>query len=107
MMLLNEGNNTKKLILPFLLISFVYFAGLFLSFRMFPEIEKIVMGMFLYGGLLIAFFIAGLLFKYFPALFKLFLGFPVFVFILIGVFIHKSSDFTIDNNLISVIFLLY
>lgn len=95
---LNEGNNTKKLILPFLLISFVYFAGLFLSFRMFPEFEKIVMGMFLYGGLFVAFFIAGLLFKYFPGLFKIFLGFPVFVFILIGVFIHKSSDFTIDNN---------
>ena len=95
---LNEGNNTKKLILPFLLISFVYFVGLFLSFRMFPEFEKVVMGMFLYGGLVVAFFIAGLLFKYIPELFKVFLGFPVVVLIFIGVFIHKSSDFTIDNN---------
>ncbi|WBV61688.1 DUF2207 domain-containing protein [Chryseobacterium camelliae] len=95
---LNEGNNAKKLILPSLLITFVYLIGLFLSYRMFPEFEKVIIGIFLYGGLFIAFFIAVLLFKYFPGLFKIFLVFPLIVFVSIGIFIHKSSDFTIDNN---------
>lgn len=95
---LNEGNNAKKLILPSLLITFVYLIGLFLSYRMFPEFEKVIIGIFLYGALLIAFFIAVVLFKYFPGLFKIFLVFPVIIFACIGIFIHKSSDFTIDNN---------
>lgn len=95
---LNEGNNAKKLILPSLLITFVYVAGLLLSFRMFPEFEKVFIGLILYVVLFIAFFIAALLFKYFPGLFKIFLAFPVIIFIGIGLFIHKSSDFTIDNN---------
>jgi uncharacterized membrane protein YgcG len=95
---LNEGNNAKKLILPSLLITFVYVVGLLLSFRMFPEFEKVFIGLILYVVLFIAFFIAALLFKYFPGLFKIFLAFPVIIFIGIGLFIHKSSDFTIDNN---------
>jgi uncharacterized membrane protein YgcG len=95
---LNEGNNAKKLILPSLIITFVYAVGLFLSYRMFPEFEKVFIGMILYIVLFIAFFIAALLFKYFPSLFNIFLGLPVIIFIGIGVFIHKSNDFTIDNN---------
>lgn len=95
---LNEGNNAKKLILPSLLITFIYVVGLLLSFRMFPEFEKVFIGLILYVVLFIAFFIAALLFKYFPVLFKIFLVFPVIIFVGIGLFIHKSSDFTIDNN---------
>ncbi len=95
---LNEGNNAKKLILPSLIITFVYAVGLFLSYRMFPEFEKVFIGLILYVVLFVAFFIAALIFKYFPGIFKIFLGVPVVVFMVIGLFIHNSSDFTIDNN---------
>lgn len=96
--MLNEGNNSKKLILPILVILGVYFLGLFISFTIFPEFEKVFLGIFLLAVLTIAFVVAIILFKFFPGLFKIFLVFPVIAFVLLGMLIYKGSDFTIDNN---------
>lgn len=96
--LLNEGNNSKKLILPILVILGVYFLGLFVSFTIFPEFEKVFLGIFILAILTVAFVIAIIVFKFFPGLFKLFLVFPVLAFILLGVLMYRGSDFTIDNN---------
>jgi len=96
--LLNEGNNSKKLIIPILAILFVYFLGLFLSFRIFPEFEKVFLGIVLLVILTVAFVLAIVLFKFYPGLFKLFLVFPVIAFVVLGILIHNESDFTIDNN---------
>lgn len=96
--MLNEGNNSKKLILPILVILGVYFLGLFISFTIFPEFEKVFLGIFLLAVLTIAFVVAIILFKFFPGLFKIFLVFPVIAFVVLGMLIYKGSDFTIDNN---------
>ncbi|MGO4709427.1 DUF2207 domain-containing protein [Chryseobacterium sp. 2TAF14] len=96
--MLNEGNNSKKLILPILVILGVYFLGLFVSFTIFPEFEKVFLGIFILAVLTIAFVIAIVLFKFYPGLFKIFLVFPVVAFVILGVLIYKGSDFTIDNN---------
>lgn len=96
--MLNEGNNSKKLIVPILVILGVYFLGLFISFTIFPEFEKVFLGIFLLVVLTIAFVVAIVLFKFFPGLFKIFQIFPVIAFVLLGMLIYKGSDFTIDNN---------
>lgn len=96
--MLNEGNNSKKLILPILVILGVYFLGLFISFKIFPEFEKLFIGIFLFAVLASGFVVAIILFKFFPGLFKIFLVFPVIAFVLLGMLIYKGSDFTIDNN---------
>lgn len=96
--MLNEGNNSKKLIIPILVILGVYFLGLFISFTIFPEFEKVFLGIFLLAVLTVAFVIAIVLFKFFPGLFKIFLIFPVVAFVLLGMLIYKGSDFTIDND---------
>ncbi len=96
--LLNEGNNSKKLILPILVILGVYFLGLFVSFTIFPEFEKVFLGIFILAILTVAFVIAIVLFKFYPGLFKIFLIFPVIALVLLGVLLYKGSDFTIDNN---------
>lgn len=96
--MLNEGNNSKKLILPILVILGVYFLGLFISFTIFPEFEKVFLGIFLLAILTVAFVVAIIVFKFFPGLFKIFLVFPVIAFVLLGILIYKGSDFTIDNN---------
>lgn len=95
---LNEGNNSKKLILPGIVITLVYFLGLFVSYRIFPESEKIAIGFFLFAALLVAFVIAVVVFKYYPSLFKIFLVFPAVTLIVLGILMYKGSDFTIDNN---------
>lgn len=96
--MLNEGNNSKKLILPILVILGVYFLGLFISFTIFPEFEKVFLGIFILAILTVAFVVAIILFKFFPGLFKIFLVFPVIAFAVLGMLIYKGSDFTIDNN---------
>ncbi|MBO6183682.1 MAG: DUF2207 domain-containing protein [Chryseobacterium sp.] len=96
--MLNEGNNSKKLILPIFLILGVYFLGLFMSFKIFPEFEKVFLGIFILAILTVAFVITIVLFKFFPGLFKVFLIFPVIAFVLLGMLIYRGSDFTIDNN---------
>lgn len=96
--LLNEGNNTSKLYLPLVLMTGVYGVGLFLSFKMFPEFEKIIVGGFLYIVLLVCFLITGYLFKLFPVLFKIFLIIPTVILIVLGALMFNHNEFTIDNN---------
>lgn len=96
--LLNEGNNTKKLFLPAFIVTAVYALGLFISYSMFPEAEKIIIGIFLYGFLLVVFIVAAFLFKAFPALFKFFLVIPALVFLFLGKLILNEHEFTIDQN---------
>lgn len=96
--LLNKGNNFKKLILPILVILGVYVLGLFVSFTIFPEFEKVLLGIFLLAMLTVVFVICMVLFKFYPGLFKLFLVIPVIAFLFLGVLIYKGSDFTIDHN---------
>lgn len=96
--MLNEENNSKKLIVPILVILGVYFLGLFISFTIFPEFEKVFLGIFILAILTVAFVVAIILFKFFPGLFKIFLVFPVIAFVVLGMLIYKGSDFTIDNN---------
>ncbi|MEI3790193.1 MULTISPECIES: DUF2207 domain-containing protein [unclassified Chryseobacterium] len=52
---LNEGNNKKKLVLPWLVISLVYGFGLFLSYNILPEPERVFAGVILYIIIFIAF----------------------------------------------------
>ncbi|MFY1046998.1 DUF2207 domain-containing protein [Chryseobacterium sp. GP-SGM7] len=96
--LLNEGNNSGKLIFPILTILGVYAIGLFVSFKIFPEFEKVFLGIFILAILTVASILAIVLFKFFPGLFKVFLIFPVIAFVLLGVLIYQGSDFMIDNN---------
>lgn len=96
--LLNEGNNTKKLFLPAFIITAVYALGLFISYSLFPEVEKIIIGVFLYGLLLAVFIVTSFLFKAFPALFKFFLVVPALVFLFLGKLIISEHEFTVDNN---------
>lgn len=96
--LLNEGNNTKKLFLPAFIITAVYALGLFISYRMFPEAEKIIIGVFLYGLLLAVLIVTSFLFKAFPTLFKFFLVVPALVFLFLGKLIISEHEFTVDNN---------
>ncbi|MCI3939280.1 DUF2207 domain-containing protein [Chryseobacterium aahli] len=96
--LLNEGNNTNKLYLPLILMTVVYGLGLLLSFKMFPEFEKVIVGGFLYVILLVCFLITGYLFKIFPVLFKIFLIIPTIILIILGALMFNHNEFTIDNN---------
>lgn len=96
--LLNEGNNSGKLVFPILMILGVYAIGLFVSFKIFPEFEKVFLGIFILAILTVSFVVAIILFKFFPGLFKVFLVFPVIAFVLLGMLIYRGSDFTIDNN---------
>nr|WP_314494949.1 DUF2207 domain-containing protein [uncultured Chryseobacterium sp.] len=96
--LLNEGNNTRKLYLPLIVITVIYLLGLFVSLKMFPEFEKIVVGGFLYVFLLVCFLITGYLFKLYPVLFKIFLIIPAVILVILGGLIFNHNEFTIDNN---------
>jgi len=95
---LNEGNNIKKIYLPSIIISIVYLFGLVISYQLFPEFEKVIIGIFLYGVLFVAFILSIIFFKYFPFLFKFFLIIPVIFFLFVGKFLWDQNEFTIDNN---------
>ncbi|MCT2562717.1 DUF2207 domain-containing protein [Chryseobacterium herbae] len=60
---LNEGNNTKKLVLPWLMITLVYGLGLLVSFKILPEAERVFAGVLLYIILFIAFLLIAFLAK--------------------------------------------
>ncbi|MBW8524395.1 DUF2207 domain-containing protein [Chryseobacterium chendengshani] len=95
---LNEGNNTRKLYLPLILMTVIYVIGLILSFRIFPEFEKVIVGGVIYVFLLVCFLITGYLFKLYPILFKIFLVIPTVILIVLGGLIFNHNEFTIDNN---------
>jgi len=60
---LNEGNNTKKLLFPWLVISLLYGLGLFISYTILPEFERVFAGVLLYIILFIAFVLIAFLTK--------------------------------------------
>jgi len=60
---LNEGNNMKKLVLPWLVISMVYGLGLLISYTLLPEFERVLAGAFLYVILFVVFILISLLLK--------------------------------------------
>ncbi|KXH85646.1 DUF2207 domain-containing protein [Chryseobacterium kwangjuense] len=60
---LNEGNNTKKLMLPLLLISLVYAVGLWISYQILPEFERVFAGAALYVVLFLIFIFVSFLFR--------------------------------------------
>lgn len=59
--LLNEGNNYGKLVVPILLISMVYALGLIISFKIDPEVEKVIGGIFIYVISLVIFCVVAFL----------------------------------------------
>lgn len=93
--LLNEGNNRKKLLLPFFLITIIYAIGLIMSYKIYPEPEKLVIGGFLYIILLVAFIIFTFVAK---KLSWLFIPFPIIVFIGLSAMITIGHDVTEDIN---------
>lgn len=95
---LNEGNNTKKIFLPLIIMTVMYVLGLILSFKIFPEFEKVIVGGLLYVFLLVCFLITGYLFKLYPVLFKIFLIIPTVILIVLGSLLLNHHEFTIDNN---------
>ncbi|MBB6371951.1 DUF2207 domain-containing protein [Chryseobacterium shigense] len=60
---LNEGNNTTKLVLPWLIITIVYGLGLFISYTLLPEFERVFAGAALYFILFIALVVITFLMK--------------------------------------------
>lgn len=93
--LLNEGNNRKKLLLPFFMITILYIIGLILSYTIYPEPEKAVIGGFLYIILFVAFMIFTFVTR---KLSWLFIPFPIIVFIALGGMITIGHDVTEDIN---------
>lgn len=80
---LNEGNNTKKLLLPWLMITLVYGLGLFISYRILPEFERVFAGVLLYIILFIAFALIAFLAK--KLSWKLLLLIPIPLSIALGI----------------------
>ncbi|AZA51986.1 DUF2207 domain-containing protein [Chryseobacterium sp. G0201] len=58
---LNEGNNFSKVIVPILIMTVVYVLGLIISFKIDPEVEKIIGGIAVYVISLVVFFVASFL----------------------------------------------
>lgn len=58
---LNEGNNYGKLVVPIVLISIVYALGLIISFKIDPEVEKVIGGVFIYVISLVIFCVVAFL----------------------------------------------
>lgn len=92
---LNEGNNRKKLLLPFFLITILYIVGLALSYMIYPEPEKVVIGGFLYIVLFVAFIIFTFVAR---KLSWLFIPFPIILFIGLSAMITIGHDVTEDIN---------
>ncbi|MEY8759920.1 DUF2207 domain-containing protein [Chryseobacterium tongliaoense] len=93
---LNEGNNAGKIVLPVLIITIVYALGLFLSYKIYPEDEKIVIGGFLYGVLFIVLCLTMILFK--NVSWKYLIPIPVLIFLVIGGLIVKGHGAVESNN---------
>lgn len=79
---INEGNNYGKLVVPILLISVVYVLGLIISFKIDPEVEKIIGGIFIYVISLVIFCVVAFLSNRVSWKFLI----PVPIFVIIGLF---------------------
>jgi uncharacterized membrane protein YgcG len=77
---LNEGNNFSKVVVPILIVTLVYALGLFLSYKMDPEPEKMAGGVAIYVISLLLFFVISFLSNRVSWKFLI----PVPVFVLIG-----------------------
>ncbi|MBK1897859.1 DUF2207 domain-containing protein [Chryseobacterium paridis] len=93
---LNEGNNRGKLILPTLLIMVVYGIGLFLSYSIYPEAEKVAIGIAIFGVLLVAFVLVTFLFKNLS--WKFLIPIPFCLLIGMGSLINNSHEVVESNN---------
>lgn len=94
--LLNEGNNSGKLILPTLVITVIYALGLFLSYSIYPEAEKVAIGIALFVILFVAFILVTFLFK--SLSWKFLIPIPFFIFFGIGGLISNGHEITENNN---------
>lgn len=101
---LNEGNNMKKLVLPWLVISIVYGLGLFISYTLLPEFERVLAGAFLYVILFVVFIIILFLLK--NASWKFLIPLPVAVILGVGGIISAGGD-GIENINFNVCYIFY
>ncbi|WP_053077108.1 DUF2207 domain-containing protein [Chryseobacterium sp. BLS98] len=101
---LNEGNNMKKLVLPWLVISIVYGLGLFISYTLLPEFERVLAGAFLYVILFVAFIIILFLLK--NASWKFLIPLPVAVILGVGGIISAGGG-GIENINFNVCYIFY
>ncbi|CAA7194959.1 DUF2207 domain-containing protein [Chryseobacterium potabilaquae] len=93
---LNEGNNGSKIVFPFLLVTVVYIIGLFLSYRMYPEVEKLIVGGFLYIVFLVVFIVIALLVKNLS--WKFLIPLPFLLLFGMGNMINFGHDAVVSNN---------
>lgn len=77
---LNEGNNFSKVVVPILIITVIYGLGLFISYKIDPEPEKIVGGIAIYVISLVLFFVISFLSNRVSWKFLI----PVPIFVIIG-----------------------
>ncbi|REC76141.1 DUF2207 domain-containing protein [Chryseobacterium elymi] len=101
---LNEGNNKKKLVLPWLVITIVYGLGLFISYSLLPEIERILMGVVLYIVLFIAFVLITFLFR--NASWKFLIPLPIVIILGIGGIISAGGG-GIENLNFNACYIFY
>lgn len=93
---LNEGNNTGKLVLPTLLITIVYMLGLYISYTIYPEAEKVVIGIAVYVILFVAFILVAFLFK--SLSWKFLIPIPFCILFGIGGLISNGHEITESSN---------
>ena len=103
---LNEGNNMKKLVLPWLVISMVYGLGLFISYTLLPEFERVLVGALLYVVLFVVFVLTVFLFK--NASGRFLIPLPVVVIIGVGGIISAGGGGieTINFNVCYIFYVL-
>ncbi len=94
---LNEGNNTKKLLLPWLIITVFYGLGLFISYTILPEFERVFAGGILYIVLFIAFVLIAFLAK--KLSWKLLFLIPIPISIILGIGGIISQEGTDDTSI--------
>ncbi|PIF47282.1 putative membrane protein DUF2207 [Chryseobacterium sp. 52] len=94
---LNEGNNTNKLLLPWLIITLLYGLGLFVSYTILPEFERVLAGGLLYIVLFIAFVLIAFLAN--KLSWKLLFLIPIPISIILGIGGVISQEGTGDTSI--------
>ncbi|SHG59720.1 DUF2207 domain-containing protein [Chryseobacterium vrystaatense] len=89
---LNEGNNSKKLLLPWFLITLLYGLGLFVSYTLLPEFERVFAGVLLYIILFVVFALIAFFAK--KLSWKLLFLIPIPMSIILGVIGVVSQEST-------------
>ncbi|MDR2234907.1 MAG: DUF2207 domain-containing protein [Chryseobacterium sp.] len=96
--LLDEGNNTTKLLLPWLVITVVYGIGLGLSYTVYPEIEKVLVGGVMYIVLFVLFIVATFLKKKFFWIFMILIPFNMLFGISVMIYTGYEAVESINFN---------